>query len=166
MPHRAAEKPIDPPQRKHVIAAKKPPAAQQASPPAPDAAASDAAVGGLEGGVVGGEVGGKEGGRIGGQGDAPVREDQVAHPPTVVSRVVPTYPAMARARGIEGRVLLRAIVDRDGHVEPAVEVIESMAPFDVPAVDALRQWHFHPGSDADGKTVRVVVEVPMRFQLR
>jgi protein TonB len=73
---------------------------------------------------------------------------------------------MARARSLEGRVVLRAVVDRDGHVEEAVTVIESVPMFDGAAVDALRKWRFEPGRDRDGKTVRVLVDVPIRFQLR
>jgi len=38
--------------------------------------------------------------------------------------------------------------------------------FDAAAVAALHQWRFEPGRDRDGKPVRVLIEVPIRFQLR
>ena len=40
------------------------------------------------------------------------------------------------------------------------------SPHYVGLFEALRQWRFEPGRDRDGKTVRVLVDVPIRFQLR
>jgi hypothetical protein len=45
-------------------------------------------------------------------------------------------------------------------------VIRSIPPLDGPAIAALRQWHFAPGANREGEVVRVVLEVPVRFQLR
>ncbi len=92
--------------------------------------------------------------------------DQVEHPPIPLRRVMPLYPAQARARGIGGEVVLRAIIARDGHVEKDIVIAQSSPMFDQPAIDALRQWHFEPGRDRDGRPVRVILEVPIRFQLR
>jgi protein TonB len=103
---------------------------------------------------------------IGAHGDRPIAAAYAAEPPVVVSRVLPAYPALARSRGIEGQVLLRAIVDRDGRVEPRIDVIRSIAPLDDAAIEALRRWRFRPGRDRTGRPVRVIVEVPVRFQLR
>ncbi len=73
---------------------------------------------------------------------------------------------MARARSLEGRVVLRAVVGRDGRVEEAITVVESAPTFDAAAVTALRKWRFEPGRNRDGNAVRVVIDVPIRFQLR
>jgi periplasmic protein TonB len=91
---------------------------------------------------------------------------QVAHPPVLISRVMPLYPAKARAHGLDGEVVLRAIIARDGRVEKDIVVAQSSAMFDQPAIDALRQWRFEPGRDHGGNPVRVMLEVPIRFQLR
>ena len=121
---------------------------------------------GTAGGVVGGTPGGVVGGRPGGQGDAPIPADRVAHPPVPIQKVLPTYPPMARARGLEGVVVLRAIVDREGRVEEAVTVVTSAPTFDEAAVAAVRRWRFQPGRDGDNTIVRVLIEIPIRFQLR
>lgn len=137
--------------------------------PAPEAlprGEPEASVGGVVGGVTGGEVGGQLGGVVGGHGDAPIPADQVERPPVIIARVLPVYPPAARARNLEGRVVLRAVVGRDGRVEEAITVAESAAMFDASAIAALRQWRFQPGRDRDGKPVRVLIEVPIRFQLR
>jgi protein TonB len=141
-----------------------------ASAPADAVAGGDAASGvggGVVGGMAGGKVGGKLGGRLGGSGDDVWNADQVAVPPKVLETVPPQYPAMARARGQEGVVVVQAIIDRSGDVEPAgVRVIKSLPPFDEPAVNAFRRWKFKPGSDDSGQYVRVLVQQPIRFQLR
>ncbi len=140
-----------------------PPAAPPQAAPSGDVEGS---AGGVTGGVLGGEAGGKVGGVVGGHGDAPVPADRVEHPPVLLTRVLPVYPIAARARNLEGRVVLRAVVDRDGHVEEAITVIESVPLLDTSAVEALRCWRFEPGRDRDGRAVRVLVDVPIRFQLR
>jgi protein TonB len=127
---------------------------------------AQASTAGLVGGVAGGEVGGKTGTSTGGHGDAPIPSDQVGHPPVLVTRVLPTYPPAARAHNVQGRVVLRAVVDCEGRVEESVTVLESIPLLDAPAVDALRRWRFEPGRNRDGQPVRVVVDVPIRFELR
>ena len=141
-----------------------------ASAPADAVAGGDAVSGvggGVVGGVAGGKVGGKVGGRLGGTGDDVWSADQVAVPPKVLETVPPQYPAMARARGQEGVVVVQAIIDRRGDVESdGLQVIKSQPPFDEPALNAFRRWKFKPGADDSGQNVRVLVQQPIRFQLR
>jgi protein TonB len=167
-PQPVVERPKEIPQPQRLVVPRKP---KRLASPLPTPAAiprgePEGSVGGVSGGVLGGEAGGKVGGVVGGHGDAPVPANAVEHPPVLVSRVLPVYPPMARARSIEGRVLLRAVIDRDGHVEEAITVVESEPVFDAAAVEALHKWRFEPGRDRDGRAVRVLVEVPIRFQLR
>jgi protein TonB len=140
-----------------------PPHAVAAKPITGDAARRE---GGAAEGVSGGTIGGTAGGTVGGHGDAPIAAELAAHPPVVLARVMPQYPVAARAQHIEGRVLLRAVVDRSGRVEESITVARSVPPLDEAAVAALRQWRFTPGRDRSGHAVRVQIEVPMRFQLR
>lgn len=160
LPQPPVERPKGIPKPKRLVVRRGPPPLEL-PPPVVQAPVESTA-----GGGGGGEVGGKVGGVGGGEGDAPIPADRVDHPPVVVSRVLPAYPPMARARGIEGLVILRAVVDREGRVEEAMTVVKSVPVFDAAAVGALRRWRFQPGRDRDGETVRVLVEVPMRFQLR
>jgi protein TonB len=134
--------------------------------PAPPGSTSSEVAGGEAGGVTGGIAGGKLGGTVGGHGDAPIAAELAASPPIVLARVLPDYPPAARLQRVEGQVLLRAVVDRTGHVEEPIVVARSVPMLDDAAVAALRQWHFTAGRDRDGRPVRVQIEVPMRFQLR
>jgi protein TonB len=160
--------PVEIPKPRRLVAPHK---SDRVVPPSPVPAAAprgepEGSVGGVAGGVIGGKAGGQVGGIVGGHGDAPMPSDQVEHPPIIIARVLPAYPRAARARGLEGRVVLQAVVGRDGHVEEAITVIKSAAIFDAVAIAALRQWRFEPGRDRDGKPVRVLIDVPIRFQLR
>ncbi len=122
---------------------------------------------GVSAGVAGGVPGGQLGGTVGGSGDRVWPADQVASPPRLLSGPKPHYPPAARARGIEGLVVLQTIVDRDGRLEDgALRVAQSIPGLDDAAIAAVRQWRFQPGRDSVGEPVRVVLRVPIRFQLR
>jgi len=123
-------------------------------------------VGGGSGGSAGSGSGGIGGGAGGGIGAGLQAYATVEHPPVPISRVVPSYPTEARSQGVEGEVVLRAIVDQNGTVERDIAVVESVPLLDQAAVEALRQWRFEPGRDAANRAVRVVIEVPLRFRLR
>ena len=63
-------------------------------------------------------------------------------------------------------MVLQIVVDRDGRVEPGIKVLQSIPSLDDAAVRAVERWRFRPGQDAQGRAVRVIVEVPLRFKLR
>lgn len=117
---------------------------------------------GHEAGVAGGLVGGQVGGL--GSDLTPLR--QAAVPPRVTHRVMPEYPESARLRGIEGQVLIEAVIARDGSVEPGVKVVQSIPALDDAAVEAFKKWRFSPARDAQGRPLRVILQAPVRFVLR
>ena len=117
-------------------------------------------------GSVGGSVTGVVGGAVGGLGDVPLALRDVAAPPELVTRVLPDYPARARAMQIEGQVLLEVVLDRSGRVEDEIRVARSIPALDAAAIAAVKQWRFRPGRDRNGQPVRVRMEVPVRFVLR
>lgn len=131
----------------------------------PQAGVATGSVEGVTGGVPGGVKGGTPGGVVDGTISALLRVDQVAHPPVLISRVDPDYPEVARLREIEGRVVLEAIVDSEGQIEPEIKVLQSVVLLDKAAIEALQQWRFTPGRNENGRAVRVVLEVPIRFIL-
>jgi TonB family protein len=83
--------------------------------------------------------------------------------PDVIDRVKPRYPAMSRARGEEGTVLLHALVTREGRVARTV-VVRSVSAFDEEAVRAVEQWRFEPAK-LGGTPLAVWVAIPVRFSL-
>jgi protein TonB len=137
------------------------------APPAAPAGPGDAqgAAGG-RGDTLGGVADGLAGGVVGGRGDAPLALRDVASAPELVERVLPEYPARARALEIEGQVVLEVVLDRAGKVEEPVRVVRSIPLLDPAAVAAVKRWRFRPARDREGRTVRVLMEVPVRFVLR
>jgi TonB family protein len=80
------------------------------------------------------------------------------------SKVAPKYPGKARRKQIEGRVVLRALVSRDGAVRD-VEPVKS--PNDLlteAAVAAVSSWRFRPALK-DGEPVDVYFTVVVEFYL-
>lgn len=77
----------------------------------------------------------------------------------------PPYPAGARTRGWQGRVILLVHVDARGRVEE-VEVLESSGrtSLDDAACEGARAWRFAPAL-RDGEAVAGCLRVPVRFQL-
>jgi len=68
--------------------------------------------------------------------------------------------------GIEGEVLLQALVDSTGHVlASSVRVLRSSNPaFEAPATAMLRGTRFRP-AQRGGRAVNALIEVPVAFQL-
>jgi len=134
--------------------------------PKPQQGIAAGAAGADSAGVVGGVAGGAAGGVIGGQGAGPIPVNQVTNPPILLARVMPEYPQQARRRGIEGLVLLEAILDREGRIEDNIKVLQSIPSLDEAAQRALRRWRFKPARDNNGRPLRVILEVPIRFVLK
>lgn len=156
-------KPVEPRRLRRVDTARRPtpkPEAREVPPSLPDAAPVVAQ------GVPAGQAGGVPGGVAGGTGTEAVPVAHVAHPPVLVRRVAPVYPSEARRREIEGRVLLQAVLDRRGQVEPGVTVLESVPMLDDEAIAAVRKWRFQPARNDRGEPLRVILEIPLRFVLR
>lgn len=177
----AVKRPPQPVQKQRVATLEKPPPRHAppvprkelppqvvAAPAAAELQAGGAAgtVAGVAAGVAGGVSGGTVGGIVGGRGSGPLPAGQVAHPPSLVRRVTPQYPRAARQRGIEGLVVLEAILDTEGRVGEDIKILESVPALDRAAREALRQWRFKPARNEVGTSVAVILEVPIRFVLR
>lgn len=97
---------------------------------------------------------------------APVPLAQVAVAPVLLHQEIPSYPEVARRRGIEGVVRLEAVLGYKGQIEEEIKILESIPLLDAVASDALKHWRFTPARDHQGRSVRVVLEVPFRFALK
>jgi protein TonB len=87
--------------------------------------------------------------------------------PKLIYEVKASYTGDARRAGIQGVIVIEAVVLLDGHVGD-VRVTRSLDKkfgLDDEAVKALRKWRFEPGTK-DGVAVPVLVEVEMTFTVR
>ena len=112
---------------------------------------------GVEGGVATGIVPGS---------DQVLSVDVVQEKPELLSHPPPAYPPLLQQAGIEGRVMVQAIIDTTGRVEPnSARVVESANPgFDQPAKIAVLKSLFRPGR-VYGRAVRVLVAIPIDFKI-
>ena len=85
--------------------------------------------------------------------------------PVVIRKSDPAYPPQAVRDGIEGTVVLYAIIRPDGSVAD-VKVLNSVDKLlDQAAVRAFSQWHFRPGTqNGTPISVEAVVRVPFRLR--
>jgi len=148
----------------------------------PPPASMGGVVGGVPGGVPGGEMGGVIGGIVGAMAaPAPPPPPEKAAPPKkvdtpqqirvsgaveaglLVRQVQPEYPLIARRSRVEGTVVLKAIIGRDGTVEK-LTLISGQPLFVQAAIDAVRQWLYKP-TYLNGEAVEVITEIDVNFHM-
>ncbi len=83
--------------------------------------------------------------------------------PEAITKVAPQYPDIAREAGVDGSVMVQALVGKDGKVHD-VKVVKSIPMLDQSAVTAVKQWVFKPAL-SNNKPVAVWVAVPVKFSL-
>ncbi len=100
----------------------------------------------------------------------------VVHPATVkppivsrpmqghlIRRVDPTYPNIAKIAGVQGAVLIKAIISVQGRIEQA-QVVSGSPLLAKAALDAIQQWRYRPYFLND-KAVEVETEISVKFYL-
>lgn len=94
-------------------------------------------------------------------------ESVVEERPEVLSGPQPQYPDLLRQAGIQGRVVVQAIIDTSGRAEPpSVKVIQSPNPgFDQPAKNYVLRALFRPAR-VHGRAVRVLINLPIDFRIK
>src|SRR5512145_1009561 len=94
-------------------------------------------------------------------------ESVVEERPELLTRPPLQYPDLLRQAGVQGRVLVQAIIDTSGRAEPAsVKVIQSPNPgFDSPAKQMVLKALFRPAR-VHGRAVRVLVNLPIDFTIK
>ena len=89
--------------------------------------------------------------------------DEVEVKPHPIDIVTPVYPEEARKEKIEGKVILKVVVNVDGSVSD-VSVLEGPEVFRQVAIDAALQFQFKP-AEHNGKVVPVKIVMPIEFSL-
>ena len=82
---------------------------------------------------------------------------------SIVSKVDPIYPAIAKQVHVAGDVNLDVTISEEGAVEE-VKVLQGNPLLATPATDAVKRWKFSP-IKLDGKAVRAIGTVVIKFTL-
>ncbi|MCS7013272.1 MAG: energy transducer TonB [Chloroherpetonaceae bacterium] len=85
--------------------------------------------------------------------------------PQFINQVKPVYPEIARKAGIEGRVVLRVLIDKDGKPQKA-QILKNPGTdiFDEAAIASVMQSSYSPAIQ-NGKPVKCWLTVPIKFTL-
>jgi len=83
----------------------------------------------------------------------------------LVHQVKPIYPVTAREQGVQGSVLLDAVIGRDGRILN-LEVANTLVHPDLvqAAVEAVRQWEYEP-TFLNGEPVEISTVITINFTL-
>ncbi len=93
----------------------------------------------------------------------PLHGALVDTPAEIVQRVPPSYPDIAREAGVDGTVLVDALVCEHGNVVDT-HVQKSIPMLDAAAADAVMRWKFKPAT-YHGRAVPAWLAVPVKFSL-
>jgi len=95
----------------------------------------------------------------------PTRVGGMVQPYNLIQKVIPTYPPAAKAEGVEGTVLLRAVISKSGSLLSIVPINSAIDPRLVnAAVDAVSQWLYQP-TLLNGEPVEVITTITVAFRL-
>jgi periplasmic protein TonB len=99
-------------------------------------------------------------------GDGVYLPSLVQDAPELLAAPTPAYPPLLRAAGIQGLVIVTAVVDTLGLAENgSVRIVRSDNPgFDAAALATVRAARFRPAR-ISGRAVRVLVQLPVVFRL-
>ena len=91
--------------------------------------------------------------------------DMVDTPPAVLKRVQADYPAAARSFGIEGTVMVNALISEKGEVikTEIIKGIKGVFGFNQSTQSAVHQWKFEPASI---KGIKVKVWMPIAIEYK
>jgi protein TonB len=98
---------------------------------------------------------------------APMDARTVEEPPVLLSHPAPGYPELLRSAGIEGRVVVEAVLDTAGRVERgSLRIVSSTHALFVPEASALVLGSRYRPARFGGMVVRVRIQVPVNFAIR
>ncbi len=118
-------------------------------------------------------LGGGDSGAVVSASDFKVSDDDTPPPdfvpvekePQVVKQVIPKYPELAQRAAIEGRVIVKIWVDKDGKPHKAVVLKSDADIFNQVAIDAAMGYRFTPAIMNKGP-IAVWVIIPFTFKLQ
>ena len=84
-------------------------------------------------------------------------------PPRIVYRENPDYPTLAHHAGIQGEVIIAAVIDSRGNVVD-MKVVSGPPLLYMAAMKALAKWKFEP-TYLDGEPVPIKWNVSVKFRI-
>jgi TonB family protein len=92
-----------------------------------------------------------------------IRLGGTAEQANLVTKVMPVYPPLAKQTHMQGKVVLNALIDREGKVK-GLELVSGEPLLADAAVDAVKQWVYRPVL-LNGDPVEVITRIDVNFTL-
>ena len=89
---------------------------------------------------------------------------KVEQKPRLTRRAIPVYPEFALRAGLQGSVMLKVLLGKDGRAE-SIQVLKGEQIFRKSAEDAVRKFLFEPARQSD-RPVKVWLVIPIHFKLQ
>jgi len=87
----------------------------------------------------------------------------VVTPGVLIKRVAPKYPKQARKKHIEGTVIMKATITRDGDIAD-LQLVSGDPLLAQAALDAVKNWKYRPYLK-DGQPVEADTQITVNFAL-
>jgi TonB family protein len=81
----------------------------------------------------------------------------------LITKITPVYPPEAKKARIQGKVILQAVIGKEGHVEN-LKVVSGPNELEQSAMDAVRQWVYKPYL-VNGEPVDVTTKITVTYTL-
>ncbi len=78
-------------------------------------------------------------------------------------KVIPEYPSVAHDAGMQGTVVLQAMIGKDGHPKD-LKVVSGSKVFQGPAIQAVQQWRYRPYL-LNGEPIEIMTTINVIFSL-
>jgi|SRR5579872_2605196 protein TonB len=85
-------------------------------------------------------------------------------PGSLIHRVEPGYPPLAKAARVQGPVVLEAVISKTGTIEN-LQLISGHPMLAPAAIDAVRQWRYKPYI-LNGEAIEVETQITVNFTLQ
>jgi TonB family protein len=91
------------------------------------------------------------------------KDPRNAHEPVILSQSPPLYPERARRAKVAGRIIIQAIIEKDGSVSRPFIIKQGLPEgLDIAAFDAVCTWRYKPAT-LKGEPIRVYHLLPVDF---
>lgn len=85
--------------------------------------------------------------------------------PVLIRKLTPRYPRLMVGAGAGATVVLRCVIDKNGHVRDPEVIVPAMAPFNAAVLEVLPQWRYKPATHG-GKPVDSYLELKVTFNVQ
>jgi TonB family protein len=79
------------------------------------------------------------------------------------SKVLPEYPVIALLKNIQGRVVIGAVIGKDGALQN-VRLVGPPSILSAPVLEAVKKWHYQPRLQ-NGVPVEVETQITIDFEI-